>query len=279
MGEEKVDALSAQLAKAHQAGDAVRMVALLGKLEKLGQSATPAAPAVVSVLAYDYSSGQAARAALGAMIPEAVAREVVKALEDDRQDAALDYLDELARETSASSHQEPPIVQALKEVAPPALLALLDREGVDSKALLHPLGMLGPENEQVFARLVELLADPDPDVRYAAPRGLGYFGDRAIPHLEKLLAKHGETGRAAIQGKGPCINVVCETLAAIGTRKAHRALKKAAASGRYGRVPKDLQYLVWKRLHEAETRAKLAELEARRLARLAAPKPSKRRGG
>ena len=103
---------------------------------------------------------------------------------------------------------------------------------VGQVALLHPLGMLGPENEQVFARLVELLADPDPDVRYAAPRGLGYFGDRAIPHLEKLLAKHGETGRAAIQGKGPCINVVCETLAAIGTRKAHRALKKAAASGR-----------------------------------------------
>jgi len=68
---------------------------------------------------------------------------------------------------------------------------------------------------------------------------------------------------------------VCGTLAAIGTREANRALKRAAASGRYGRGPKDLQYLVRKRLHEAETRAKMAEIEARRLAKLAAPKSSK----
>lgn len=82
-----------------------------------------------------------------------------------------------------------------------------------------------------------------------------------MKHLEKLLARDGETGKAlrALSGKGSCVDAVCEGLRRIGTKAAIRALAKAARSGRYGRLPADILYLARQDIEKAARRALLAQ--------------------
>lgn len=270
-----LEKLVGQLAKTD---DAQRLAATLSKLQKLGEAATPAAASVIPLLAG--SCAEEARAALAVMIPEIVGRELVSALEDpERQAPVLDYLDDLRRDVGTVNYREPPIVAALEGVAVPALLALLERDGADHDVLVGVLGMLGRRDDRVFDKLVELLGDDDREVRLSAPAGLAFFGDRAVPHLEKLLARDAESARElrARSGLGGCVSAVCASLQQIQSRRSMRALQKAASSGRYGRLPGDVLSLTRTAFEKAELRAHIAWLEARSEARKVAANPVEKR--
>lgn len=221
----------------------------------------------------------ALRDKLDAMKPQAAAAELVKALgEPARQAAAFDYLDDLARETSPTDDEQSPVVTALKAIAVPVLLDLIDRDGADYRLLSHALGVVGgPDNERAFKKLVEIIGDNDRDVRLTAPLGLAYFGDRAVPHLEKLLARDGETGKElkAAGGLPHCVHVVCSTLKEIQTKRSIGVLKRAAQSGKYGRFPGDMHLLTLRAFDKAALKVKLAELDAKAEAKKQASKSPK----
>lgn len=208
---------------------------------------------------------------LAAMEPRAAARELVKALADPaRQTAALDHLDDLADEASGIGDNESPLVTALKGVAVPVLIDLIDRDGANYLLLARAIGMLGgPDDERAFEKLVELVGDDDREVRLAAPLGLVFFGDRAVPHLEKLLARDGETGKELkAAGDLPhCVHVVCSCLKHIQSRRSINVLKRAAQSGKYGRFPRDMHLLALRAFDKAALTVRLVALEAKAEAR------------
>jgi hypothetical protein len=124
----------------------------------------------------------------------------------------------------------------LKGSAGPVLIELLGTDGTENRrGLVHALDLLGSGDERELATLVALLTDQDPGVRQAVPGGLAQFGDRAVPHLEKLLARDGER-----RGEQPFVTAITQSLLRIGTKLALRVLKKIAEDGRYGRMPRDL---------------------------------------
>jgi HEAT repeat protein len=193
----------------------------------MGEAATPAASAVIpQLLEHVYE----AYGALASMTPAVVAREMVSGLEDPKLRAQmLECFHKLAVHGPSPNGVPRAFVEELREIAVEPLIAQLAHEKVRRSAVPFALGLVGANDDRAFATLVGLVDDKDHHVRWSTAHGLKYFGDRAVPHLEKLLDDFGEADTTAVR-----------VLATIGTKPALAVLAKAAKrNDRVGRKAED----------------------------------------
>ncbi|MEO0324054.1 MAG: HEAT repeat domain-containing protein [Myxococcota bacterium] len=160
--------------------------------------------------------------------------------------AALDALTDLAHTEDAERarravddpHGEvrQAAVRALAALSPePAedLVALADDARPEVR-LLALVGLVAHAPSFAAARLPGRLADPDPEVRYAAARGLGELGEGADALADSLLSADAELAYAAAWGLGEMGDARGESdlrAAAISRRDRRRALEATEALG------------------------------------------------
>jgi hypothetical protein len=225
------------------------------QLEKLGYPATPAAPAVIPLLGV-LGHARGALDALRAMIPEIVARDFVAALESPTPAtlAALEKVALLAAGPVFEDPDLPPFLDVMRDTGLPVLIALADKQS----AVLHPLGLLGGGNKAVLPTLVALIDDADRETGMGVARGLAFFGDAAVAHLDGLIDMKNREPNGV---NGAAVG----SLARIGTKRALAVLKKVATMrGGVGRLAMDLPRLVASERTKVANRARSKVYEAKR---------------
>jgi hypothetical protein len=176
--------------------DAATKQAALEELAQHGAGATEALPEILAVAGHGhYLVTNAMIATLQALEPAAV----VTGLTAGEREHTLKALFKTAMHFNNPGCRPRPLSIALRDTVPLLIEALATEEDefTRSDATL-PLAVFGAGDDRAFDALVEAAADSATVVREWVAQGLWHFGDRALPHLVKLMSDFGGADRVAV---------------------------------------------------------------------------------